>query len=108
VPAQVLAADKERDLAILRVKGVKNLPKPLNLAAKVELVETMGVYIFGFPFGEALAGRKGNPAITVGKGSVSSIREDDRGETKIVQIDGDVNPGNSGGPVVDDKGRLVG
>src|SRR5262249_32549195 len=48
------------------------------------------------------------PAITVGKGSVSSIRQNDRGETAAVQIDGDLNPGNSGGPVVDSAGRLVG
>jgi S1-C subfamily serine protease len=105
--ADVVAADSDRDLAILRIKS-KDLPKPIDRTEKVELVETMGVYIFGFPFGEALSTTKGNPAITIGKGSVSSIREDEYGETKVVQIDGDLNPGNSGGPVVDSKGRLVG
>src|SRR5262249_44599517 len=64
--------------------------------------------MFGFPFGNALALNKGNPAVTVGKGSVSSIRLNDRGDVALVQIDGDLNPGNSGGPVVDEKGRLVG
>src|SRR5439155_14403710 len=66
------------------------------------------VYMFGFPFGQALSINKGNQAITVGKGSVSSIRENERGEVERVQMDGDLNPGNSGGPVVDSKGRLVG
>ena len=84
------------------------MPKSLDLSQKVELVETMPVYMFGFPFGETLSTTKGNPAITIGKGSVSSIRENERGETAVVQIDGDLNPGNSGGPVVDGKGRLVG
>src|SRR5205823_13549508 len=108
VRAEVVAADPFRDLAILRVRNAKDLPKPINLTAKPELVETLPVYIFGFPFGEALSTSRGHPAVTVGKGSISSVREDDRGEQKIVQIDGDLNPGNSGGPVVDAKGRLIG
>src|SRR5205823_13615096 len=41
-------------------------------------------------------------------GAVSSHRLDDRNELSVVQIDGDLNPGNSGGPVVDAQGRLVG
>jgi hypothetical protein len=68
----------------------------------------MPLFAFGFPFGEALARHKGNPAITVSKGSISSLRRDDGGELAIVQIDGELNPGNSGGPVVDAQGRLVG
>jgi S1-C subfamily serine protease len=107
VKAEVLASDPDADLAVLKISGVKDLPKPIDLSQKVELVETMGVFSFGFPFGEKLAD-KGNPAMTVGKGSVSSIRQNERGEAAIVQIDGELNPGNSGGPVVDGKGRLVG
>src|SRR5258708_3863476 len=38
-PAEVLAADGDRDLAILRVKNGKELPKPLSLTEKVELAE---------------------------------------------------------------------
>ena len=107
-PAEVVSADGDRDLAILRVKNAKNLPKPLDLSQKVDLVETMPVYLFGFPFGTSLSTTKGNPAITIGKGGVSSLRENERGEISVIQIDGDLNPGNSGGPVVDSKGRLVG
>jgi S1-C subfamily serine protease len=108
VPAEVVATDPSRDLAILRVKGFKDLPTPLPMDAKVEVSETMTVYAFGFPFGQALSLTKGNPAMTVGKGSVSSIRENELGQVARIQIDGDLNPGNSGGPVVDIKGRLIG
>ena len=108
VAAEIVAADESRDLAILKVTGVKELAKPIDLAAKVELIETMNVYMFGFPFGERLSTTKGNPAMTIGKGSVSSIRENEFHDVAVVQIDGDLNPGNSGGPVVDVKGRLVG
>lgn len=108
LPAEVVAADAERDLAILRVKDAPETATPIDLAAKAEPSETMTVWTLGFPFGEALATAKGNPALTIGKGSVSSLREDDAGDLAVVQIDGDINPGNSGGPVVDGKGRLVG
>jgi LSD1 subclass zinc finger protein len=106
--AEVLADDSDDDLAVLRVKGIKDLPKPIDLRGNAKLVETMGLFIFGFPFGEKLATNKGNPAVTVSKGSVSSIRLNEFGELAVVQIDGDLNPGNSGGPVVDGEGRLVG
>ncbi len=108
VPAQVVRFDADKDLAVLRVDGIKNLPRPIDISRPPRAVETMPVYVFGFPFGEALALHHGNPAVTVGKGSVSSIRLDDRGTVARVQIDGDLNPGNSGGPVVDTQGRLVG
>jgi Trypsin-like peptidase domain len=90
------------------VTGVKDPPKPITYTESPKLVETMQVYTFGFPFGKALATTKGFPAATVGKASVSSLRNGLDGELAFVQIDGNLNPGNSGGPVVDAKGRLVG
>jgi S1-C subfamily serine protease len=107
VSAEVVAADADADLAVLKVTSLKDLPKPINLKSP-ELRETMSVFVFGFPFGKNLSVDKGNPAITVGKGSISSIRTDKIGDVKVIQIDGDVNPGNSGGPVVDENGQLVG
>jgi S1-C subfamily serine protease len=106
--AEVLAADFQRDLAVLKVSGVRELPAPLDTSREPQLLETMPVYTLGFPFGEIMATGKNSPAITVGKGSISSLRLDDKGELAVVQIDGSMNPGNSGGPVVDAQGRLVG
>ena len=68
----------------------------------------MPVYTFGFPFGTALSITDGNPAVTVGRATVSSLRNSPDGELAVIQIDGNLNPGNSGGPVVDAKGGLVG
>ncbi|HEY1186974.1 MAG TPA: serine protease, partial [Gemmata sp.] len=106
--ATVVGADEVRDLAVLRVEDVKEPPRPVAYAEPAKPVETMTVFSFGFPLGQALAGGKGAPAVTVGKASVSSLREGEDGELALVQIDGNLNPGNSGGPVVDAKGRLVG
>ena len=108
---ELVAADQDHDLALLRVSGVlghKDFPAALNTRDKAPLAETMPVYVFGFPFGEMLATSKASPAVTIGRGTISSLREDDAGEAAFIQIDGDVNPGNSGGPVVDARGRLVG
>ncbi|MBO0700098.1 MAG: trypsin-like peptidase domain-containing protein, partial [Zavarzinella sp.] len=107
-PAAVVAADGERDLAVLKVNGVKDAPKPVAYAKPAAPFETMSVYSFGFPFGQELAAGNGFPAITVGRASVSSLRNGGDGELATIQIDGNLNPGNSGGPVVDGKGRLVG
>src|SRR5262249_9483902 len=93
--------------AILKI-SMKEMPKPLDLSQKVELRETMTVFTFGFPLGDVLSTTKGNPAMTVGKGTVSSIREDESGKVKRVQIDAELNPGNSGGQVTDGEGKLIG
>jgi S1-C subfamily serine protease/regulation of enolase protein 1 (concanavalin A-like superfamily) len=114
IPAQIVAADGEdnRDLAILEVRGVKQPPQPIALsdAAVPELL--MPLLIYGFPFGNIDMSLNPavnrNPSITVNRGSVSSMRNDQFNRLARIQIDGSINPGNSGGPVVDEKGRLVG
>jgi len=106
--AETVVLDKPHDLAILKVTGVRSPPEPIPLDVNFKPVETTPVFTFGFPFGDALSKTKGNPAITVGRAAVSSLRLDEQGEDSVVQIDGALNPGNSGGPVVDAKGRLVG
>lgn len=107
--AEIVAIDPTVDLAVLRVKAadVKNPPKALALALRKPLVETATVYTFGYPFGDAIANGK-SPSATVGKASISSLRTDDAGKLASVQIDGNLNPGNSGGPVVDTDGDVIG
>jgi hypothetical protein len=108
IRAELAAADPEQDLAVLKVFGVANLPRPVDIGAPARLTETLPVTVFGFPFGEALAVDKGNPSITVSKASVSSIRRNPQDQVVAVQLDGALNPGNSGGPVVDAEGHLIG
>jgi hypothetical protein len=109
VRAMVIGDFEKRDLALLKVTGVKDLPEPLSMDRSPEINETMPIWVVGFPYGKALSpSSKRHPAITISKGSVSSLRLNDAGELAFIQIDGGLNPGNSGGPVVDEKGRLVG
>ncbi len=108
LPAEIVANDPEHDLAVLKVVGLTTVPKPIAFIAANQTIETMNVFVFGFPFGVALSANKANPTISVGKGAVSSLRLDDAGELSLVQINGAINPGNSGGPVVTAEGQLVG
>lgn len=107
-PGQVIAADAELDLALVRVTRAKQAPKPIDPDLAPKLAELMEVRICGYPFGEALSIGTRNPNITIGRGAVSSIRLNDAGVVGRVQLDGALNPGNSGGPVVDTDGRLAG
>jgi S1-C subfamily serine protease/regulation of enolase protein 1 (concanavalin A-like superfamily) len=103
---EVVAIDPDEDLAVLKVVA-KDLPAPLTLNP-AKLRETMTIYTFGFPLGEVLSADRGNPGVTIGKGTIGALPEDSNGKIKRVQLDGELNPGNSGGPIVDGEGKLVG
>jgi hypothetical protein len=107
MPAKVLRVDSGRDLALLQVEGQKDLPT-LPLALGDSLSETDELIAFGFPFGEALAADpREYPAISVNVGKVTSLREKG-GQLHRIQVDAALNPGNSGGPLLDKDGKVVG
>ncbi|MCY2968730.1 MAG: trypsin-like peptidase domain-containing protein [Planctomycetota bacterium] len=108
LPAEIVAMSEDPDLAILKVGGIPDDVAPLDVEKNVELVETTSVFVVGFPFGESLAIGSGNPAVTIGKGTISSLRRNETGRIVRVQIDGSLNPGNSGGPIINAKGELLG
>lgn len=104
--ARVIRADRTRDLALLAVPFTSR--SWLDVSAPPEVALTQGVVAIGYPFGELLALNKKNPEVTVTKGHVTSIRHDDRGGVEAFQLDAAVNPGNSGGPVLNEEGSVVG
>ncbi len=62
----------------------------------------------GFPFGSDLAEAGTHPTVSVNAVNVSSLRTDARHALNRIQLDSQLDPGNSGGPVVDRSGKLVG
>lgn len=90
-----MAEDEFRDLAILRVRSTK-LPEPLKLSSPQPPRETSQVWVLGFPFGEMLATSKLHPSMTITTGTITSLRLDDFGKVMRVQVDADINEGNSG------------
>jgi hypothetical protein len=107
--ATVLRADADLDLALLQVARQDGLPT-LPLGSDEQLAETADVIAFGFPFGEAIAGGGGqqeHPAVSVNTGKVTSLRMR-AGKLHRIQVDAVLNPGNSGGPVLDQDGKVIG
>lgn len=92
----VLATDERRDLAIIGVAGY-NLPI-LDLGNSDSVTLGEPVVIVGSPRG--LEG-------TVTAGILSSVRDSGEG-FKVLQTDAAVNPGNSGGSLVNRKGEAIG
>lgn len=106
--ARVIRIDEDVDLAVITVKSKEPLPT-LLLGDDSQLVETTEITAFGFPFGNALALEKGgDPSISVNVGHVTSLRKSAANELKLIQIDAQVNPGNSGGPVTNEDREVIG
>ncbi|OAI48038.1 hypothetical protein AYO44_01140 [Planctomycetaceae bacterium SCGC AG-212-F19] len=99
--AQILEVDRSSDLAVLRVTGA-NLPEPLGVHEAKNLQETQQVWVCGFPFGVNLG-----KEISVRKSAVASLRKEN-GTLGRVQLEGGMDPGNSGGPIIDNRGNVVG
>jgi len=91
----ITAVDPERDLVILKISGARAAALSLGNIESLQVGET--VYAVGNPQG--LEG-------TFSQGIVSSIRE--VGTDKLLQITAPISPGSSGGPVLNDKGEVIG
>jgi len=104
-PARLLDFSTNADLALLKI-DCKTTPLPLGDATK--LLETQDLWAFGFPLGQD-AGLQQNPEVSVNHGAVTAMRKEE--QTKVlsaIQTDIALNHGNSGGPVVNAKGEVVG
>ena len=97
--AKLVARDPINDLAVLKVDGTTKC-LPLGDSSKVTLGQ--GVFTIGFPNPDV---QGLSPKLT--KGEVSSLAglQDD---PRMYQISAPVQPGNSGGCLVDDAGNVVG
>ncbi len=96
--AQVIARDVRNDIALLRISATQLPCLPLANSDRIQLAEE--VRAFGYPLTSLLG-----ESIKISRGEVSGIVQ--QTGRKLIQIDATVNPGNSGGPVVDAQGRVV-
>jgi len=100
--ARVLLADKESDLAVLRMKDAEDMPAlALRDSDTVEVGEL--VLAIGNPFG---VGQTVSSGIVSGLARSGTATGNARGY--FIQTDAPINPGNSGGALVDVNGRLIG
>lgn len=101
LPAWVVAADRQRDLALLAVEG--NPGPPLRFRAEgLPVRRGEGVVTYGFPLAGLLSS---GPTLTTGEVSALAGLADNQ---RQFQISAPVQPGNSGGPLLDMGGQVVG
>lgn len=102
--AEVVATDKLNDIAIIRIndpdfKGFGVLPYAVQ-----QQMANVGeeVFVLGYPLTQALGDE-----VKLTSGIISS-RTGYKGDISTYQISAPVQPGNSGGPMFDNKGNVIG
>ncbi|WP_342238107.1 trypsin-like peptidase domain-containing protein [Inquilinus sp. OTU3971] len=99
-PVDLVTADTKRDLALLRTTAQFPTSIPLREAVKVDLGET--VIVLGYPYRGVIS-----TGLNITDGIVTSL-SGPADAPYLFQLNAQVQPGNSGGPIVDDKGQLIG
>ena len=96
--AKVVLVNPALDIALLAAEGDFSALPEMTLAADDSLTIGRKVYVAGYPYGMPF---------TITEGSVSSPKQLMDGKYYI-QTDAAVNPGNSGGPILNDAEEVVG
>ena len=100
VPTRVMASDSTRDLALLSTEAEAGPILPFRSAGTYRRGE--GVVTYGFPLAGLLSS---GPTLTTGEVSALAGLADNQ---RHLQISAPVQPGNSGGPLLDMRGQVIG
>jgi putative serine protease PepD len=103
--AEVVGVDPRNDVAVIRAEAPAELLVPVELGTSSNLVVGQRAIAIGNPFGQF--GR------TLTTGVISALDrtlegQDGRTITGVIQTDAAINRGNSGGPLLDSSGRVIG
>lgn len=103
-PAELVGSDADNDIAVLRIDVPENLLHPINFGDSSSLRVGQHIIAIGNPFGLER---------TMSDGIISSLNRQITSKTQriiksIIQIDAALNQGNSGGPLLDSAGQLIG
>ena len=104
-PAEVVGSDPRFDLAVLKVDAPAELLHPVELGESGTLRVGQRAIVIGNPFGQF--------SRTLTTGVVSALDrtlegQDGRPISGVIQTDAAINRGNSGGPLLDSSGRVIG
>ncbi len=108
--AEILAKDPIRDIALIKISPPKNIKlKPIHFADSRKLKVGETVLAIGYPLGKYIN--------SVSKGIISGLHRDLAVKglnnepivlNNMIQTDAAINHGNSGGPLIDLNGNLIG
>lgn len=103
-PATIIGSDPVNDLAVIRVDAMPPGITPLEVASSAQLKVGQTAIVLGNPFGRF------ERTMTVGVISAlnRTIQTDTAVLRGVIQTDAAINRGNSGGPLLDLQGRLIG
>lgn len=106
-PAELVGTDQISDVALIKIKG-DNFPYA-NLGNSDNVMIGEWVIAFGNPFG--LFENIDQPIVTVGVVSAKGMNlsvDNNRSYRGLIQTDAVINAGNSGGPLVNSAGEIIG
>lgn len=103
--AQVVSAQPENDIAVLQPDRLPDILVPATIGNARALPIGSEAYVVGNPFG--LVGSLSAGVIS-GFERTFRVPDTDRLLSGLIQVDAAVNPGNSGGPLVNRAGHVVG
>lgn len=101
---KLVGQDPTNDLAVLKIDAPPEMLHPITLGDSSQLRVGQRVYAIGNPFGLER---------TLTTGVISSLNRtipgrNERTLKSIIQLDAAINPGSSGGPLLDTRSRLIG
>lgn len=104
LPATVIGADPLNDLAVIKVESAPAGVEPVEVGSSGNLKVGQTAIAIGNPFGQF------ERTLTVGVISAlnRTIETDNTVLRGVIQTDAAINRGNSGGPLLDSSGRLIG
>jgi predicted Zn finger-like uncharacterized protein len=102
LPAKVIQSDPDRDIAVIQFDPPERLQLSPVPIADGKISRGMRVACFGYPLVGLSTG--GQLKLTTGVVSSPPAADNDR----MVLLDARVNPGNSGGPLCDSRGNVIG
>lgn len=97
--AKLVASDESMDIAIYKIdniEAIKNIPFPFSFKDNASEIGDK-IFTLGYPRRD----------VVYGEGSLSSLSGFSN-DTTMYQISIPVNPGNSGGPILDEQGNVIG
>ncbi len=104
-PATIAAREPEKDIAVLRVRVSPQLLVPATLGNPGSLQVGDEAVVVGNPFGLTDSTSDG---VISGLNRSFKLPNTDKAVNGLIQFDAAVNPGNSGGPLLNRNGEVVG
>lgn len=111
VEAYLVDIDEVKDIAVLRIENPTTLRKPLKLKEPADSMVGNTVYALGYPYTSDYRDTVSSYSLkdlTMTTGIVSRLLTNSKTGVREVQIDAEITHGNSGGPLIDEKGNVIG